>query len=515
MSNLESDPGPARFRGWAFAATAALINLVVFDAVQIQAPAGVQVTNVPDDGYYYLSLARNFVRYRQWTFDSGVSHTSGFHPAFAYVLAASYAAMRPSADGFVKIGMLLSAAFTLAAALYVFRQGWSSRSPAMFAALTVLICTRNILLNSISTVEWPLIVLVITAFSFEVVRATPSRSSRALTLGLGFAGSVTRTDFGLLPFGFFAASLIVWHKSRDNRPPIAAGIGLAGAMLGTAALLVHNYLLTGLAVQSSALMKWQWANAGDTGLILLGAVAGSVAVVGLAILLDIRSVRMLRARLAELSEQQQRLGLAALLVAIGYTAFYSGMSGIQPWYSANLLLPAFVLLLALWYALTHGVMQWATVVPTLTFAAIASVLASSALLATYPIAPEKGRWPHQAAMRQAGIYLHDHPLEGRVGAWNAGIVNYYQGGTVINLDGVVNNDIYKYAVANRLPAYLRDKHIAYVVDFPKMLESDAARRGGYSDPAFLSSLRPIQTFDRGDYSVWRNLTLYRVAAPEE
>src|SRR6185437_3903318 len=42
---------------------------------------------VPDDAFYYLSLARHFAASGVWTFDGGVSKTSGFHPFHAYACA--------------------------------------------------------------------------------------------------------------------------------------------------------------------------------------------------------------------------------------------------------------------------------------------------------------------------------------------------------------------------------------------------------------------------------------------
>ncbi|HLO15977.1 MAG TPA: hypothetical protein VK206_14185 [Anaerolineales bacterium] len=41
-------------------------------------------------------------------------------------------------------------------------------------------------------------------------------------------------------------------------------------------------------------------------------------------------------------------------------------------------------------------------------------------------------------MLEARKYLHNHSLDGRIGAWHPGIIGDYQGGTVINFDGLVN-----------------------------------------------------------------------------
>lgn len=99
-------------------------------------------------------------------------------------------------------------------------------------------------------------------------------------------------------------------------------------------------------------------------------------------------------------------------------------------------------------------------------------------------------------MREAGVYLKDNKLsltDGRIGAWNAGIIGYYQGGQVVNLDGLVNNNIYSYAVNNDLPSYLTDQNIIYIVDFQRMFAEEARRkRGGYNDAAFFAKFGSYQ-----------------------
>src|SRR5512147_1206963 len=78
------------FRLWSIVSLLAVIHLIVFDALIVSAPEILQVQYTPDDGYYYLALARNFVRFGQWTFDGGNSLTSGFHLLQGYMLALGY-----------------------------------------------------------------------------------------------------------------------------------------------------------------------------------------------------------------------------------------------------------------------------------------------------------------------------------------------------------------------------------------------------------------------------------------
>src|SRR5262245_6394550 len=71
--------------------------LIAFVALAIQVvyllslPVREQVTLIPDDTFYYLTLGRNFASSGVWTFDGGVSPTSGFHLLHAYACAILFA----------------------------------------------------------------------------------------------------------------------------------------------------------------------------------------------------------------------------------------------------------------------------------------------------------------------------------------------------------------------------------------------------------------------------------------
>jgi hypothetical protein len=102
---------------------------------------------------------------------------------------------------------------------------------------------------------------------------------------------------------------------------------------------------------------------------------------------------------------------------------------------------------------------------------------------------------------------------GPVGAWNAGIIGYYAGGRVVNLDGLVNNEVYPYLIAGRLRDYVVRKEIRYVVDFESMLEDELMRRrGGYADGRLVTELHRVHAFppwpdesDRSDLVLWEVL----------
>jgi hypothetical protein len=188
-----------------------------------------------------------------------------------------------------------------------------------------------------------------------------------------------------------------------------------------------------------------------------------------------------------------------------YTVFYSwNPAGMQNWYTANLVVP---LLLAVSLPFTGAsARRWETSAATIALVALVALQAFSA--GRFMAEP---RWPHQVAMYDAGNFLRDRPGNERIGSWNAGIIGYYEGGRVINLDGLANNDIYSYAASGELPAYIDDKGIRYLMDFERMLSDEGRRRrGGYDDPAFLDRITQIRVFDDRTEG-WKRMTFYSIA----
>jgi len=121
---------------------------------------------------------------------------------------------------------------------------------------------------------------------------------------------------------------------------------------------------------------------------------------------------------------------------------------------------------------------------------------------------------HQVSMYDAGTFLGREPVSGRVGSWNSGIIGFYAGGSVVNLDGLVNDSVYDYVAAHALPDYIEKAGIGFLVDFQGMLASEEYRKqGGYDSPAFLARLQPLRRFD-DRHDVWSQMTLYRLRPME-
>jgi hypothetical protein len=512
-------------RYWAIASLLVILALGLFATGIIASKDTLQVQYTPDDAYYYLVLARNFASSGSWTFDSGHSLTSGFHPLWAYALVAVNLLSTPALGEFVLYGLVISSGLTIATLLIAWRLGFEFHRPYYLVVFALLASTKNVVYNSVSAVEWPLAILLISLYCIQFWRGSLKGRSALLALSLfllGFAGSVNRTDFGLLPFSILVTSLMLHFYAADKRSVVAALWGFGGAVTGVLFALGHSYLLSGEFLQSSARMKSHWGQVygsnylgvrqmltqlvGLEGALLLLAIA----VAAVAMLLQGQRKNLPReADILKTVESRRGMILvvASAISLVGYSLYYAYNAEIQPWYSANLLVPIFLLFLGGFLFVDH-VLQKRSVAIGLSL--VATLIVIKNLVGIYPISEANAPWPHQRAMMAAGKYLAHEELEGSVGAWNAGIISYYEGGHVINLDGLTNNDIYEYAVAHRLPDYIESSNIRYVIDFEATLNHPYFQlRGGYDDPEFIERLSPVTTFSDREYLAG-HLTLYRI-----
>ncbi len=515
------------WRVWAGVCLLVLARLVWFDVQILFAAPALRIQYIPDDAFYYLQLAKNFVRFGMWTFDSGLSVTSGFHLVNAYELAALYAIGRPSTETFVSWALCVSTLVTLTAFVLVWAFGVHMQNAVFLSVLAWLTSTRNVALNSVSITEWALTVLVASAYCFVLYRSYGELRAKILlvVLGLGILASLIRSDFGLVALGLVLGAGIEFMLTRRRAGLAQTLVGLGGAAVGVLLVFLHNYFFTGELVQSSALMKVHWAQLyplqyfASLSLpprlfgfeisalplqLVLSFFGGATALYLLSIFLR---VEIKHAQNDYAARRALVFGIASACALFGYLLFYANNAAVQPWYTGVMLAPTFVLLFVLGKFFAARIRH-----PFVRAAAAVVILGIVAynLLSALRVNSANAPWAYQVALRNAGMFLAAHPEFSRVGAWNGGILGYYQGGTLVNLDGLVNNDIYAHAVAGTLPAYLQQKQIRYLLDYENLIQNSYMRqRGGYDDFSFLEKLKPLQTFDDGQFGYGR-LTLYEI-----
>jgi hypothetical protein len=439
----------------------------LFQARVILAPAAAQVATVPDDGYYYLTLARDFWRLGYWSFDHGATVTSGYHPLWAWLLAGLYALAQPGPDGFVRLALAAGVAATwLAAALLLPPGRW--RWPALLAGLVVWL-SPNALLQSVSAMEWPWAVLAAALYGR---RALQGRAGLAAGLGLflaGVLGSLARSDFGLFPGMWLLAVAVARARGRATQPWAPLAWGVAGALAGIALMLALNHAFTGQALQASALIKQLWAARGGRlplkgfkvmfALFPGGLTHPGKALVALALAWMLwqawRTRRALlwrwQASTRPLSPAAAGLRAAALTLA-GYLLLYALSADVQPWYSAGMVVPATLLAGALFSLLKRR---------------RRALLAITALLLAFNtlgllLTPEGRPYPSQTEMLSLGRTLKPAPGQ-HWGAWDCGIIGYYADCGLVNLDGLANNDLYPLVKRSHAALYPRQRGLDHLL----------------------------------------------------
>ena len=77
------------------------------------------------------------------------------------------------------------------------------------------------------------------------------------------------------------------------------------------------------------------------------------------------------------------------------------------------------------------------------------------------------------------------------------MLSYFSGGRIVNLDGLVNDQVLDFARRNELLAYLARENIQRIADFGVMIDDRMARRlGGYDTPMTDDCISKVGQLDK-------------------
>jgi len=103
-------------------------------------------------------------------------------------------------------------------------------------------------------------------------------------------------------------------------------------------------------------------------------------------------------------------------------------------------------------------------------------------------------------------------MKGRIDGWNVGIVGSLNDGAVINLDGLMNDQIYPFVEAGPVAEYINQAGVKFIVDFPDQVTyAKVGRMFGYDGARLGAELKPLHTIaieNRDDMQL--DSTLYEV-----
>jgi hypothetical protein len=469
----------SRCRATAIAAGLVILLLCLIRVIYFfRAPDALLIGVIPDDAFYYIQLARHRIADGFWSFD-GTAPATGFHLLYGYFLFALFKIF-PNLTwraAFFLIGILASVSMALAAYITAHSAGklFGARSIPLAIApyLTFMVLSQS----SCMMESW-----LVMFFSALTIAATMENKDPGIkqTIGLvaiGAFGSLARSDYGMLPgflFLSFAAASPFLGRTYLKRTALL----LAGAVIGVAVLLLHNLITTGHLFQASAEIKLFWSSVSGNS---FAAPVSLVKRITLDALLIAGAFTLLHLPWSikyppSFARSLPALALAAgcVLTIAGYIFFYRyDSAALLRWYCANFVAPIGITLAAAGYFLFNRL--------ALTAGAITVAVYGSTALPSLLVVP----WPHQDGMMKAGIFLKTQPSQTIYAAWNAGIISYFSGRDVINIDGLTNDDAVPYIVTNRLYDYLKIRKINTIVDWNVMMTEPLRRReGGYMDSRF-------------------------------
>ena len=420
-----------------------------------------------DDAYYYATAARHLAAGHGFTFD-GVHATNGFHP-FWLLLEAGVFALTPGDAIALRVIVLLQAALVgLAAALLW--DGLRARVGAAAALVGALVALALpgafwVLAGGMET-ALALLALVAVWRAHQTFAAASEPSPRdGAALGLLLALAF------LARLELLAAAPLVWLSLR-RRPALVQAVVFAPVAVVVAAYLAWNRLAFDLwlpvsgAVKSTfvarlplgrrleALLSFPWIGQQAAARLVSEPLASRI---GAALLVALAGLLVWRRRAVAQAVAHAGVGLPLLACAAVIAGDAILVGSWLSWYQGPIFLAT---ALALAAALGHA----RRLAPT------AAALLLGLLVVRLParvstFADPVRQWAYAPVVAARWVRLHT-PGDAVFGSFNGGVVGFFSGRTVVNLDGLANDAHYfrDVLLGRRFDEYLARERIGWLVD---------------------------------------------------
>jgi len=461
------------------------------------------VQYLSDDAFYYFKVARHISQGLGPTFD-GVTVTTGFHPLYTGLLAALHHAFSLSDNGMVRSALLINSISFLLTGFFISvaaRRLWGETA-SIWAAI-LWFSNPNALFLVVTGMEGSLYAFLIAAFmaSFIPVMAKTTGAAREWPMyaSLGLWGGlcvVARTDALVLVaissvLLFFApmvnqSGISISRFIRQNvfAQTIITLTFLVFAILPFTSWLLYAQHYTGTYMQVSAQMKQIWRQQAVTGMDPLHELLFSAGLFSVWVVKSVMKVPALKfvAVCGGFAGTQHGtihspryscvfhlLWILPLSLGLAYSVTFPAT---WTWYYAPGLVTLTILAAGgisqikrriIGKTGSNQMSRWMTVFLVLAAFESCGYLTSKIL---------RGRNRNQTDMYVVAQWIRENiPNEARMAAWNAGVYGWYSGHTVINLDGLINNDIAPIRKrGDTVGDYLNEKNIEYVVDVARNMK---------------------------------------------
>jgi len=471
------------------------------------------VSIVSDDAYYYFSVAANIAQGHGPTAD-GITKTTGFHPLYGFLLAGLYRLTSPTPDGLVRLAIALNAICFLATGCFLAlaaRQLWG-RLAAILAFLLWLTNPHASLVSAIglegSVYGLTLSLLFWRLTSFADYRLHAGSGGewllRSAILGVYMGMTLlARTDsLVLVPM----IALVLWWIV----PNAALVLRVSGVVLFTAISLGllslwwrYAWIHTGEFLQGSAAIKTLWRPAiveeeyGKYTLVTSVLFGGSVWLPYLvkcffkipALKWSLSALPQLFSSAEAMTPRRLTYHICWIFPALLGIAYAMMIDRPRTWYYVPALVTLTLLTAGaaglimsspptnLWLALARRFLPWLGWLIVIESAAIGG----RNLL--------YGRSSEQVGGLRAAQWVTENVEKGIViGCWHSGIVQFYTPNhTVINLDGLANNEILSVLGGDKtMNEYWDERGITLILGEPRQ------KMGGYARAWNGKKLEPVR-----------------------
>jgi hypothetical protein len=460
-------------------------------------PHGRWVDYLSDDAYYYLKVARNIALGNGPSFD-GLTVTTGFHPLFAFILSGFQKILPMTPEALPRAMLMFNSAGCLATGFFIWstlHQLWGKRT-ATWGAIFWYSNPHALLMVS-TGMEGSLYACLLAACFAAFSRVYTSNHPIGISGVLGLAvlnglAILTRTD-GILLALLTAAAICIPSFLKFFQPPKTDFNKLlpeSGRALGKALffllLALIPFLLwlryaeqhTGTFLQSSARVKGLWRAEEMEGLRLLGQIGYSLDIFWTWIVKSIVKVPPLKFLLPFSAAFALSIRLKPLHVRLGFlqilwvfplllgAAYSLKFSKAWTWYYV----PGLVGLTLMAAGCLHYARAYTGKGKLHTYAKrwipfllIFSLVESYGYLGLKSI---RGRNKGQRDMYAVAVWIDGNiPETATLAAWNSGVYGWVGDRILLNLDGLINNEIYEWQLTGQSESdYIRQRNIDYIVD---------------------------------------------------
>ena len=496
---------------------APFVMVGMFFCVQVAmvlSPLSFILTNLTvDDAYYYFSIAHHIAHGFLSSVD-GTTLTNGYHPLWAGILAIVYWVGGSTVGTLEPIqrALLISCVLNAGSAFLLVRalRRTTRNDIAVIIGTAAFVANPFVLyelLNGLETSLFIFLVLLLGTVWSTLVSRDSSLRSCILVGGVFGLLVLARLDAAL-----YAIPLVLWLVYQRIRIKQMIVIGASAAVLVVPYvvwnLLVFHAVIPSSGVISALLSRESLMHSGSVYSAMRGVAhfiffnvlkafqyTGLPAVIMLCIgfgagtLLFNRSSERTNLKVSPTVLLYIALGVGYILVILANLLRLA----IRDYYFAPSAL--FAALVIAWTA-EHIIQEYNVKKRLVTIliggGCLLGILSFAWLWGTY-LENRFSTSPNHLQFLQTAQWVRENiSADAKVGAFDAGIVGWFSGHQLFNLDGLVNQSAYEALLSNSLMSYILSEHIEYVIAPADYLEKYKVRFGG---PDMLKHLELMQGSD--------------------